>query len=115
MMKWLGAILVLFIMTAALTGSAVSAVTVESLKDLIARELPVGSSRERVMAFVKEQHLGEAGGEGWYSSKSNAVHGIVRNVKRSFLGLRTDIQLIFYLDTEGNLKSYTVHEVHTWF
>ena len=115
MTKWLGALLALFIMTIALTAVAGSALTVESLKDLIAKELPAGSSKERVMAFIKEQHLGEAGGEGWYSSKTNAIYGIVRNVRRSFLGLRTDIQLIFYLDTEGKLKSYTVEEVHTWF
>jgi hypothetical protein len=115
MTKWFGVVLTLSLMMGALTVVAGSAVTVESLKDLIAKELPVGSSKERVLTFIKEQHLGEAGGEGWYSSKTNAIYGIVRNVRRSFLGLRTDIQLIFYLDTEGKLKSYTVDEVHTWF
>jgi len=72
------------------------------------------------MAFIKEQHLGEADGKGWYSSKTNAIYGIVRNVQpwymwESWIGFRTDITLIFYLDSEGKLKSYTVEKVHTWF
>ena len=121
MTKWLGALLALFIMTVALTAVAGSAVTVESLKDLIAKELPAGSSKERVMAFVKQYHLGEAeGGEGGFSPKTNAIYGIIRNVQpwymwESWIGFRTDITLIFYLDSEGKLKSYTVEKVHTWF
>jgi hypothetical protein len=115
MTKWFGVVLALSLMMGALTAVAGSAVTVESLKDLIGRELPTGSTKERVMAFVKEHQLGEADGDGWYSTKDNAIYAIVRNLRRSLFGLRTDIQLIFYLDTEGKLKSYTVEEVHTWF
>jgi hypothetical protein len=116
MTKWLGALFAFFSMLIPLTVAAGSAVTVESLKETIARELPTGSSKERVMSFIEEHHLGgDKDPERGYSSQTNAIYGIVRNVRRSFLGLRTDIQLIFYLDADGKLKNYTVEEVHTWF
>src|SRR5439155_13298784 len=101
-------LLMLFFLMIGCAGIANATVTVESLKESIARDLPLGSSKERIMTFLDEQHLGG----GTYSSKTNAVYAIVRNVRQSFL-IRTDIQMIFYLDAEGKLKQYTVKEVHT--
>lgn len=120
MPKCLALLFALLVVLIPLTAAAGSAVTVKSLKELIVRELPAGSSKERVLTFVKKHHLATDTGEGWYSPQTNAVYGIVRNVQpwymwESWFGFRTDIQLVFYLDADGNLKNYTVEKGHTWF
>jgi len=118
---WIFAPLFLLITATSSSVVASSTVSVESLKSLVATELPIGSTKEEVMGFVKLHHLGEAAdGEGGYSPQTNAIYGIVRNVQpwyewKSWFGFRTDIEVIFYLDTDGRLKNYTVEEVHTWF
>lgn len=99
---------------------ASSDVTVASLTNLIARELPIGSSKEQIMAFIKAHRLNEDTDdpEKGYDPKTNAVYGIVRNVQPwyyTLIGFKTAITLIFYLDNEDKLRDYTVEEVHTWF
>ena len=115
MTKWfpIALRLVIIIVALSLTEAACATMTVEGVKQLIAKDLPIGSSKESVMAFVREHQLAsDNNGEGWYSVKDNAIYAMVRNVRRSLLA-RTDIQTIFHLGTDGRLKSYTVREVHT--
>ena len=120
MMRWLGVFGVLVILMIGSSAFADSTVTVADLKELITKELPFGSSKEQVMVFVKEHHLAGVNGEPGYSSKPNAIYGSVQNVQRwydweTWLGFTTDIEVIFYLDSENRLKSFTVDKVNTWF
>jgi hypothetical protein len=85
-----------------------SGVTAEGYRSEIARVLPVGTSRDRVIHVLDSLHVEHSP----YDSASKTIKAIVRNVDRTLVTTRS-LQLNFEFDERSQLKLFTVRDAVT--
>jgi hypothetical protein len=85
------------------------------LKSQLARDLPVGSSRDDV-----EQWLDQRGIEHGFVQRDNSIHSIIRQVSKNTytdkgftFDIVGDIQIIFRLDDRESLRQVEVKPIFT--
>lgn len=79
--------------------------TDQQTREILNRELPPGSSKSRVIEFLKSQR--------WtYSDGGATVRAMFRDVSQG-ISARTDIQMRFYFDSDGKLTSYEIQDLLT--
>jgi hypothetical protein len=89
--------------------------TPAQVEDDIKQHVPVGSPRERVVAYLDGKKIvHEYYGADLYKGTTNynCEVALVRHTASSWL-VTTDIQVIFRFDSASKLESYKVQEVHT--
>jgi hypothetical protein len=106
--------------------------TVEEIKQLVAKEAPIGSSKTQVMALLdahkiqhsdysehpeRESDFRDARLDGKREFIKGYIRGIVRNAepKQQQVLSKWDIQIFFYFDDEGALVDSNVKGVGTSF
>ena len=81
--------------------------TKEEITSLIERELPLGTSRETVIAFLdkrKIEHSGDA-----TEAPANVIYAMFRDVKGSTLTVKKSIQVVFRFK-DNKLDGYSIAE-----
>lgn len=87
-----------------LSGCGISNSRVEAMKELMKREVPIGSDEEQALMFFKSHNIKEYG----IDKTNKTVWARSRNVSRLFLLFPQDLQLSFVLDNEGRVSGYSV-------
>ena len=82
--------------------------TVKEMEDLIKKEVPIGSSTVRVLAFLDSKKIEHSR----YLEDRKAIYAIIRDTGGDFL-VKKSLTLAFFFDDDGNLIKYTVEEVFT--
>ncbi len=112
MSRYVGWLLQLTFIGVTLVGCRDPNIIEKNLRTQVQEQLPIGSDKEHVIAFLRGRNIGEFS----YSEKSRTLYAIMRDVaKPSFDFVRTDIQLRFFFDEEEKLVSYTIDQIHTGF
>jgi hypothetical protein len=79
--------------------------TDQQTRDILNRELPIGTDKSRVKRFLDAR--------AWrYSDRGSAVQAMIKDASHNFL-VRTDIQIQFLFDSEGKLVFYEIEDFHT--
>jgi hypothetical protein len=100
-----GVILLLMFQAQTWLPSKQTRLTDQQTREILNRELPPGSSRSRVIEFLKSQR--------WtYSDEGATVRAMFRDASQS-ISVRTDIQMRFYFDSDGKLTSYEIQDLLT--
>jgi hypothetical protein len=82
-----------------------TSLTEKQAKEILNRELPIGTDKSQVKRFL--------GRNAWdYSGGSSTIQAIVRDGSRNSL-IRTNIRVQFYFDSQGKLISYDLQDLHT--
>jgi hypothetical protein len=92
-------------------GCGISNSRVEGMKELMKREVPIGSGEEQVLAFLKTQNIQEYGAD----KENKRIDAMIRNVSRLFFLFPQDLRLTFFLDKEGKVSDYSVEILLTAF
>jgi hypothetical protein len=108
--KWivgaLGAVIVL-VLAASLVQVPMGP-SASEMRASIDRSLPIGSSRDRVVEFAKDQGMERSS----YLERERMISAIRRGVSKGLLSETSDY-VRFYFDEKGALQRYTVEEVST--
>jgi hypothetical protein len=79
--------------------------TDQQAREILNRELPVGTDKWRVKRFLDTN--------AWdYSDGGSTIQAIVRDASHNSL-IRTDIRVRFFFDSQGKLVSYDLQDLHT--
>jgi hypothetical protein len=79
--------------------------TDEEAREILNRELPIGTDKLRVKQFLDAK--------GWaYTDSGSSIQAMVRDAAHTFW-IRTDIHLQFFFDAKGRLVSYELGDINT--
>ena len=105
----------LMLLTMCFSGSACStddatvAAKILELETALQKELPIGSSPEKVIRFLQSRAIEHS----VYQNPSPQITGIIRDVKKGLL-TSTSVQLeFFFSENDNKLIEYKVSEVFT--
>jgi len=93
---------------------------VQELRTSAGHDLPIGSDRSTVIAFLDSHRIGhspymDANGNPHLAAaygSNGRIDALIRDVKRGLL-YRSSVSLVFLFDKEGKLVSYQIREVVT--
>lgn len=85
-----------------------AAMTTKEIETMVQREIPLGSNKSQVIAFLDGRKIEHSG----YLETEKAVYAIIRNTSQGAI-VKGAIKIEFYFDEQANLKNYTIKEVFT--
>jgi hypothetical protein len=79
--------------------------TDQQAREILNRELPVGTDKMRVKQFLNVK--------GWaYTDSGSTIQSMVYDAAHNFM-IRTDIHFQFFFDSKGKLVSYEIVDINT--
>jgi hypothetical protein len=82
-----------------------SNLTDEQVREMLSRELPIGTDKSLVKRFLDAKP--------WpYSEIGQSLQSMIRDASHNIL-IRTDIQIRFFFDSNGKLVSYEIVDINT--
>jgi hypothetical protein len=79
--------------------------TDEQAREMLNRELPIGTDKMRVKQFLDAK--------GWtYTDSGSTIQSMVYDAAHNFM-IRTDIHAQFFFDSKGKLASYEIKDINT--
>ena len=79
--------------------------TDQEAREILNRELPVGTDKSRVKQFLDV--------EGWtYTDSGSTIQSLVYDAAHNFM-IRTDIHFQFFFDSKEKLVSYEITDINT--
>jgi hypothetical protein len=79
--------------------------TDQQAREILNRELPIGTDKSRVKQFLDAKSWAN-------SDRGSAIQAMVRDASHTIL-IRTDIQIQFLFDSKGKLDSYELKDIRT--
>ena len=106
--KWFFAGLVAFMFVGCLQAEQDRTVTTKKVEELVQREIPIGTSKSQVIAFLDICQIEHSD----YLEKVKAIYAIIRDTLQGTM-VKGSIKIEFYFDDKSNLKDYLIKEVFT--
>jgi hypothetical protein len=80
-------------------------ITDRQTREILSRELPVGTDKSRVKLFLDGKHWA-------YSDRGSIIQASIRDASRGSL-IRADIRMQFFFDSQDKLTSYEIKDLLT--
>ena len=99
-----------------------TATTTDDVRNLISKNLPVGSSADEIITFLDDQGIDHGpidkfgnysyGQDFDYPADTPVIDSLWRHAA-DYIVTKTDIVVLFILDSEHRLSTYEIFEVHS--
>ena len=106
--KWFIAGLVTFMLVGCLQAEQDRTVTTKKVEELVQREIPIGTSKSQVIAFLDICQIEHSD----YLEKVKAIYAIIRDTLQGTM-VKGSIKIEFYFDDKSNLKDCFIKKVFT--